>query len=117
VCSAKNPTAAALTYGNQRAYTTGGVTDWGALMQGVFQHLDAALRPDGQALVNLGLIHRENEWQPYWEAWLEWMRARLAPLWALHLGPGAGLAGRLEWSLGPSFRVGLLLQPHGAAGE
>ncbi len=35
-------------YGNQRDYTTGGVSDWDALMQGVFQHLDAALRPDGQ---------------------------------------------------------------------
>ena len=29
-------------YGNQRDYTTGGGTDWDALMQGVFQHLDAA---------------------------------------------------------------------------
>ena len=48
-------------YGNQRDYTTGGVTDWNALMQGVFQHLDAAMRPDGQVLVNLGLIHRDSE--------------------------------------------------------
>ena len=29
-------------YGNQRDYTTGGGTDWDALMQGVFQNLDAA---------------------------------------------------------------------------
>jgi len=62
-------------YGNQRDYTTGGVSDWDALMQGVFQHQDAAMRPDGQVLVNLGLIHRDSEWQPYWSAWLDWMRA------------------------------------------
>ncbi|OYW08639.1 MAG: DNA modification methylase, partial [Rhodospirillales bacterium 12-71-4] len=53
-------------YGNQRDYTTGGGTDWDALMQGVFQHLDAAMRPDGQVLVNLGLIHKDSEWVPYW---------------------------------------------------
>jgi hypothetical protein len=39
------------SHGNQRDYTTGGVTDWDALMQGVFQHLDAAMRPEGQVLV------------------------------------------------------------------
>jgi len=33
-------------YGNQRDYTTGGVSDWDALMQGVFAHLDGALRRD-----------------------------------------------------------------------
>ncbi|WP_270933579.1 ParB/Srx family N-terminal domain-containing protein [Falsiroseomonas oryzae] len=33
-------------YGNQCDYTTGGVSDWDALMQGVFQHLDSALRRD-----------------------------------------------------------------------
>ena len=62
-------------YGNQRAYTTGGISDWDALMQGVFQHLPAILAEDGQALVNLGLIHRDGEWQPYWQGWVEWMRA------------------------------------------
>lgn len=45
-------------------------------MQGVFQHLDLAMRPDGQVLVNLGLIHRDSEWIPYWSGWLDWMRAR-----------------------------------------
>jgi hypothetical protein len=84
-------------YGNQRAYTTGGVMDWDALMQGVFQHLDAALRPDGQALVNLGLIHRENEWQPYWEGWLEWMRARGWRRFGLYTwDQGPGLPG--DWN-------------------
>jgi DNA modification methylase len=62
-------------YGNQRAYTTGGITDWDALMQGVCQHLPAVLVEDGQALVDLGLIHRDGEWQPYWQGWLDWMRS------------------------------------------
>lgn len=32
-------------------------------MQGLFQHLDLAMRPDGHVLINFGLIHRDNEWQ------------------------------------------------------
>jgi len=61
-------------YGNQRDYTTGGVGDWDVLMRGVFA--DPPMADDGQVLVNLSLIHRANEWQPYWEGWLEWMRER-----------------------------------------
>ncbi len=30
-------------------------------MQGVFQHLDRAVRADAQLLVNLGLIHRRHD--------------------------------------------------------
>jgi len=59
---------------SQRDYTTGGVGDWDALMQGVFRNLPMA--PAGQVLVNLGLVHRKNEWQPYWLTWIEWMRAQ-----------------------------------------
>ncbi|MGQ9815175.1 MAG: DNA-methyltransferase [Candidatus Roseilinea sp.] len=61
-------------YANQRNYTTGGIADWDALMQGVFGAATTAMREDGQILVNLGLVHRNNEWQPYWEGWIEWMR-------------------------------------------
>ena len=28
---------------------------------------------DTGMLVNLGLVHRDSEWQPYWEGWVEWM--------------------------------------------
>ena len=45
-------------YGNQRDYTSGGIGDWDGLMRGVFAHLPMA--GDGQVLVNLGLIHRDN---------------------------------------------------------
>lgn len=61
-------------YANQRNYTTGGISDWDGLMQGVFTAAMTALRDDGQMLVNLGLVHRDNEWQPYWDGWIEWMR-------------------------------------------
>ena len=91
-------------YGNQRDYTTGGVTDWDALMQGVFQHLDTAMRPDGQVLVNLGLIHRDNEWQPYWAAWLDWMRARSWRRFGLYAwDQGPGLPGDWNGRLAPAF--------------
>jgi hypothetical protein len=51
-------------YGNQRDYTTGGIGNWDALMQGVFGHAMDVVADDGQVLVNLGLVHRDNEWQP-----------------------------------------------------
>jgi DNA modification methylase len=63
-------------YANQRDYTTGGIADWDALMQGVFGAARGALREDTQILVNLGLVHRDNEWQPYWDGWIEWMRTQ-----------------------------------------
>jgi DNA modification methylase len=93
-------------YGNQRDYTTGGVTDWDALMQGVFQHLDAAMRPDGQVLVNLGLIHRDNEWQPYWSGWLDWMRGRGWRRFGLYTwDQGPGLPGDWNGRLSPAFEL------------
>jgi DNA modification methylase len=93
-------------YGNQRDYTTGGVSDWDALMRGVFQHLPAILTGDGQVLVNLGLIHREGEWQPYWQGWLDWMRAqgwRRFGLYAWDQGPG--LPGDWNGRLAPAFEL------------
>ncbi len=63
-------------YANQRNYTTGGIADWDALMQGVFAAAMPIMADDGQMLVNLGLVHRDNEWQPYWDGWIEWMRTQ-----------------------------------------
>ncbi|MCB4825233.1 site-specific DNA-methyltransferase [Roseicella aerolata] len=93
-------------YGNQRDYTTGGVSDWDALMRGVFQHLPQILRDDGQVLVNLGLIHRDGEWQPYWSGWLDWMRTqgwRRFGLYAWDQGPG--LPGDWNGRLAPAFEL------------
>jgi len=64
-------------YGQQRDYTKEGkekVSDWDGLMRGVFANLPMA--ESGQVLVNLGLIHRECEWVPYWDGWIEWMRSQ-----------------------------------------
>ncbi|GIX11777.1 site-specific DNA-methyltransferase [Elioraea sp.] len=93
-------------YGNQRNYTTGGIGDWDALMRGVFCHLDEAMAEDGQVLVNLGLVHRDNEWQPYWEAWLAWMRAQGWRRFGLYVwDQGAGLPGDWNGRLAPSFEL------------
>jgi len=62
-------------YGQQRDYTAEGkakVADWDGLMRGVFGNLP--MTEAGQVLVNLGLIHRDGEWIPYWDGWIAWMR-------------------------------------------
>ena len=62
-------------YGQQRDYTKEGkekCQDWDGLMRGVFGNLPMA--GAGQVLVNLGMIHRDGEWIPYWDGWIEWMR-------------------------------------------
>ena len=59
-------------YLQQRTYTDeSDVTDWDALMNGVCQALP--LTEDGQVLVNLGLIHEDRQWLPYWDDWIKWM--------------------------------------------
>jgi len=63
-------------YANQRDYTTGGISDWDALMNGVFSAAISIMRDDGQILVNLGLVHREGSVIPYWNDWLKWMPAQ-----------------------------------------
>ncbi|WP_196381472.1 ParB N-terminal domain-containing protein, partial [Ralstonia solanacearum] len=57
-------------YANQRNYTSGGIADWDVLMRGVFGNVPMAA--DGQILVNLGLVHRDSEVVPYWDAWIGW---------------------------------------------
>jgi hypothetical protein len=47
-------------YARQRDYASG-IGDWDALMRGVFAAADGALRDDAQLLVNLGLVHDDNE--------------------------------------------------------
>lgn len=60
-------------YAQQRDYGKK-ITDWDGLMSGVFGNLPMA--DNGQVLVNLGLVHRDGEWWPYWDGWIEWMRKR-----------------------------------------
>ncbi|RMF03028.1 MAG: DNA modification methylase [Alphaproteobacteria bacterium] len=63
-------------YGQQRDYGAAKekVSDWDNLMRGVFGA--AIVAEDAQLLVNLGLVHRDSEWIPYWDDWIEWMRAQ-----------------------------------------
>lgn len=89
-------------YGNQRAYTTGGINDWDALMRGVFAALPMV--PAAQVLVNLGLIHREGEVQPYWDAWIGWMRGQGWRRFAWYVwDQGPGMPGDWSGRLAPSF--------------
>lgn len=91
-------------YGSQRDYTAGGIGDWEALMRGAFAHAGSALADDGQILVNLGLIHRDNEWQPYWDTWLDWMRGQGWHRFGLYVwDQGPGLPGDWNGRLAPSF--------------
>ncbi len=91
-------------YGSQRNYTTGGIADWDALMRGVFQHAGDALAHDGQILVNLGLTHHDNEWHPYWQSWVEWMRTTGWRRFGWYVwDQGPGLPGDWNGRLAPSF--------------
>jgi len=93
-------------YGSQRDYTTGGIGDWDRLMRGVFRHVGRVMAEDGQVLVNLGLVHRENEWQPYWQGWLEWMRSEGWRRFGLYVwDQGPGLPGDWNGRLAPAFEL------------
>lgn len=82
-------------YAQQRDYTEASdCTDWLGLMRGVFGNLPA--HETTQVLVNLGLVHRDGEWQPYWDAWIDWMRAEGWRRFGWYVwDQGSGLPG--EW--------------------
>lgn len=89
-------------YGNQRDYTSGGIADWDGLMRGVFASLP--MSDDGQVLVNLGLIHRDNEVIPYWDGWLGWMRTQGWRRFAWYVwDQGPGMPGDWAGRFAPSF--------------
>ncbi len=88
-------------YGQQRLYTQA-IADWDGLMRGAFSNLRMA--ETGQVLVNLGMIHHKNEWQPYWSDWLEWMRIQGWRRFSLSVwDQGPGLPGDWNGRLSPSF--------------
>lgn len=59
-------------YAGQRRYGGKEGGNWDRMMQDVFGILPVAA--DAQVLVNLGLVHEDHEWQPYWADWIAWMR-------------------------------------------
>ena len=88
-------------YGQQRDYTQG-ITDWDALMRGVFANLPMV--DDGQVLVNLGLIHRDNEVIPYWDGWISWMRTQGWRRFGWYVwDQGPGMPGDWAGRFAPSF--------------
>ena len=89
-------------YGSQRNYTSGGISDWDGLMQGVFAQIPMA--QDAQVLVNLGLIHRDNEVVPYWDGWIYWMRTNGWRRFGWYVwDQGPGMPGDWNGRLAPSF--------------
>jgi DNA modification methylase len=87
-------------YGQQRDYTAS-IASWDALMQGVFALLP--MRPGGQVLVNLGMIHRDGEWMPYWGGWIDWMRSQGWRRFGWYVwDQGAGLPGDWNGRLAPA---------------
>jgi DNA modification methylase len=88
-------------YGSQRDYTDT-IVDWDGLMRGVFATLPMA--NDGQVLVNLGLIHRDNEVVLYWDDWLQWMQSAGWRRFAWYVwDQGPGMPGDWNGRLAPSF--------------
>jgi DNA modification methylase len=88
-------------YASQREYT-GDAMDWDELMRGVFSNLP--LGDGAQLLVNLGLVHRDGEVQPYWDDWIAWMQATGWKRFAWYVwDQGPGLPGDFAGRLAPSF--------------
>jgi DNA modification methylase len=91
-------------YGQQRDYTEEGkakVADWDGLMRGVFVNLPMV--EAGQVLVNLGMIHRDGEWIPYWDRWIEWMREQGWRRFGWYVwDQGPGMPGDWNGRLAPS---------------
>lgn len=92
-------------YGQQRAYTKeSDCSDWDKLMQGVFANLP--MSDTGQVLVNLGLIHRDGEWVPYWDTWISWMRSQGWKRFGLYVwDQGFGLPGNWNGRFAPSHEM------------
>jgi DNA modification methylase len=89
-------------YAQQRAYKSGTGFDWDRLMQGVFGVLP--VKHDAQVLVNLGLVHQDCEWTPYWQAWIDWMRVAGWRRFGWYVwDQGPGLPGDWNGRLAPAF--------------
>lgn len=87
-------------YDRQRDYGSP-IKDWTALMQGIVSA--APLAEDTQILVNLGLVHRDGEWHPYWDAWIAWMREQGWRRFGWYVwDQGEGLPGDWGGRLAPS---------------
>ena len=90
-------------YAQQRDYGVAKerVGNWDALMFGVFSALPT--KPGAQVLVNLGIVHRDGEWMPYWSTWMDWMREAGWRRFGWYVwDQGPGLPGDWSGRLAPS---------------
>jgi DNA modification methylase len=87
-------------YGQQRDYTRP-IDDWDGLVCGAFRNL--AWHDMTQVLVNLGLIHQDGEFVPYWDSLLESMRLQGWRRFGWYVwDQGDGLPGDWNGRLAPS---------------
>lgn len=91
-------------YNRQRNYRNDAPSysdDWDTLMCGVFSSIQMSYT--GQILVNLGMIHEDGEWVPYWNKWLDWMRDQGWKRFAWYVwDQGPGMPGNANGRLAPS---------------
>lgn len=90
-------------YSTQRLYMQDTFPDWTDLMKGVCGTLPLVLASDGQLFVNLGLVHRDAEWVPYWDPWIMWMSTQGWRRFGWYVwDQGSGLPGDWAGRLAPS---------------
>jgi DNA modification methylase len=88
-------------YDKQRSYG-GQQFDWTQLMSGMSSCLP--MKPAGQVIVNLGLIHKHGEWVEYWAEWMKWMRSQCWRQFGWYVWhQGEGLPGDWNGRLAPCF--------------
>lgn len=89
-------------YDGQREYDNSAPVDWSALMRAI--SLQLPMHKNGQVLINLGLVHRDNEYVLYWQRWLNWMRVQGWRRFGWYVWDrGAGLPGDWNGRFAPSF--------------
>lgn len=100
LCFTSPPYAQQRDYGDAAKEKVG---DWDGLMRGTFSALAPHAAPDSQILVNLGLVHRDGEWVPYWDGWVGWMREQGWRRFGWYVwDQGNGLPGDWNGRLAPS---------------
>lgn len=93
-------------YGQQRDYGVANaiIKNWDALMYGVFSILP--VKESAQILINLGLIHSDGEWIPYWREWLDKMKDfGWRRFWLYCWDQGPGLPGDWSGRFAPAFEL------------
>jgi hypothetical protein len=101
-------------YDQQRDYGAK-ITDWQGLMREVFGTVPT--KDDAHVLVSLGLVHRDKEWQPYWDPRLAWMREQGWRRFGWYIrGQGPELPGDWNGRLAPAHEYIFQLRDELGAG-